>query len=127
MHHSGHRKAVFHFGVGYAVAAHQRHPGLLYFVQSAPQNFLQDGDIHIPAGEADHIHRGYRPAAHRINIADGIGGGNLPETVRVVDNRRDKIDRLNNGDIIGNFVNAGIVQPVDASQHIRIWRRNKTT
>ena len=38
--------------------------------------------------------RGQRPAAHRVDVADGVGGGDLAVDVRVVDDRREEIDGL---------------------------------
>ena len=38
--------------------------------------------------------RGQRTAAHRIDVADGVGRGDLAVDVRVVDDRREEIDGL---------------------------------
>ena len=38
--------------------------------------------------------RGERAAAHRVDVADRVGRGNLAVDVRVVDDRREEVDRL---------------------------------
>ncbi len=38
--------------------------------------------------------RGERTAAHRIHVAHGVGGGDLSVDERIVDDRREEIDRL---------------------------------
>ena len=41
--------------------------------------------------------RGQRPAAHRVDVADGVRGRDLAVDVGVVDDRREEIDGLHEG------------------------------
>jgi len=52
-----------------------------------------------PLGKQTTFNRSDRSPAHSVNVADGIGRSNLPETVRIIHNWRNKINRLNDGGI----------------------------
>ena len=55
----------------------------------------------VPAGKADDVQRGERLAAHRVDVRQRVRRGDLPEEIRIVDDRREKIDRLNEREIVG--------------------------
>jgi hypothetical protein len=88
------------------------------FFQTALQYFLQDGFSHGLFREPDDIHGRERPAAHGVHIAEGVGRGDLPETVWVVDDGREKIQGLNQGQIVPNFIDTGIVRGFPPDQEV---------
>jgi hypothetical protein len=81
---------------------------------------LEDGPIHLLDGKGDHVHGDQGLTPHGIDITEGVGGGNLPEAEGVVHDGREKIDGLDEGNIIGQLIYPGIVQMVYAHQEIRM-------
>src|SRR5258707_11646443 len=65
-----------------AMAADHRASGLDHLRKTAGQYALENFEVSL-LGEADQRERGQRPATHGINVAEGVGGGDLPESVRV--------------------------------------------
>ena len=64
--------------------------------------------------------RGDRLAAHGIDIAQRVGGGDGAKGVRIVDNGREEIDGLHQSELRRQLVHAGIVGGVKPYQHILI-------
>ncbi len=60
------------------------------------------------------------PSAHGVDVTQGVGGGNLSEGVRVVNDRGEKIHGLDQRLCGGNFVHSGVVGCVKANQDIRV-------
>ena len=99
-----HRQPVFGFVVVNGVAADDEAVGLGGLVVAAAQYIAQ----HIGGqggGEADHIQGKQRPAAHRVDVAQGIGRGHGAELVGVVGDRGEKVH--------GHHQRRFVVQPVD--------------
>ena len=67
-------------------------------------------------GKAGDRQRGERPAAHRIDVAQRIGGGDLAVDVRVVDDRREEIHRLHQRRPTLPRVHTGIVRSPEVDQ-----------
>jgi len=70
-----------------------------------------------------------RLAAHGVHIAQRIRRGDLTEEVRVVHNRGEEVDRLDDGNLVGDAVHGGVVAAVVADQkrgirHIRQVSKN---
>ena len=61
------------------------------------------------------IHGKFWFAAHGIDITDCIAGGNLSEKVRIIRNRRKKINRLYDCGIIIDFIYRCIITFVEAA------------
>ena len=59
--------------------------------------------------EADEVQRGDRPAAHRVDVGQRVGRGDPAEVVRVVDDRREEVDRLHEREVVAQPVDAGVV------------------
>ena len=60
------------------------------------------------------------PAAHGIHIAQRIGGGDLAEDVRIVDDGGEEVDRLDERQLRRELIHAGVVGCVKADEHIGI-------
>ena len=59
-------------------------------------------------------------SAHGVDVAEGVGGGDLPEQVGVVGNGREEIHRLHQGQLIGDFVDRGVVALIKPHQQIGV-------
>jgi hypothetical protein len=60
------------------------------------------------------------PAAHGVNVAQRIGGSDLAENERVVDQRGKEIDRLHEGGVRRDPIDARIVRCLETDQQVRI-------
>src|SRR5262249_4060967 len=59
-------------------------------------------------------------AAHRVHVAQGVGGGNLAVNEGVVDDGGKKVDGLHNGQVVREAVHARIVVRLDADEQVRV-------
>ena len=105
---SRHGEAVFGLVVLDAVPADQEDARLPHLVQPAPENVPQDGNIEFIDGKADDVHRCQGIAPHGIDIAEGVGHGDLAEGVRVIDYGGEEIHRLDNRQIVAEFIDPGV-------------------
>ena len=87
---------------------------------TAAQDLPQHVQIHA-LGEADKIQCRFDLTAHSVDIAQGIGRGDLPEGIGVIDHRREEIHRLHQGNILGNAVDGSIVPAVVANQKVGVF------
>ncbi len=90
-----------------------------HLAEAAGQNLLQDAEIAL-LGKADQGERRERMAAHGIDVAERVGGGDLPEGVRVIDDRGKEVDRLDERQLRRELIHAGVVGFVEADQHVGI-------
>ncbi len=75
--------------------------------------------------KSHYIKRGQRPAAHRENVRERIGCGDLAVSKRVVHDRGKEIHGLNKGAMSIDSINAGVVERVRVHEHVRvaiIWK-----
>lgn len=93
-----------------------------HFVVASAQNLAQYPAGHIRSREGDDIQGRKRPSPHREDIGEGIGCGNLTETVRVIDDRRKKIHGLNQRLVFTDTKHPGVVSFVEPDQKIRVRR-----
>ena len=70
--------------------------------------------------KADDRESGYRPAAHRVDVAQRIGGGNLAEDERVIYQRSKEIDGLDEGKVRRNAIDACVIRGVETNQQVRV-------
>ena len=80
------------------MAAQNRAAGLVHLLRAALQNLFQVARIALARIGEDRERRDW-PPAHRIDIAQRIGGGDRAEGVRVIDNRREEVDGLHQGEL----------------------------
>ena len=71
-------------------------------------------------GKGDDIHGGQGFAAHRVDVAEAVGRRDLAEQIGVVHDRREEIQGLDQGGLIIQAVDAGVVGRVDSHQNIRV-------
>jgi hypothetical protein len=120
MDKTGHGQAIFQFTVFDTVAAHKHDVGLPYLVQPALNDPAQDGDVQFLEREGDQVHGCLGCAAHGVDIAQGVGSGNLPERVGIVHDGRKKIHGLNESQIVVYPVNAGVIGALQPHQDVLI-------
>jgi hypothetical protein len=116
---AGDRVTEFDFGIVDAVAAENRATGFAHFLETAEQNLFENFRVAL-AGKRDNRECGDRRTAHRVDIAQRIGGGDGAEGKRVVDNRREKIDGLHERKLVRQTIHSGVVGSIEADQNIRI-------
>jgi hypothetical protein len=63
---------------------------------------------------------GDRPAAHRVNVAERVGGGNGSVGERVVHDGCEEIHGLHEGELRRQLVDAGIVGGLKPDQHVLV-------
>ena len=74
----------------------------------------------LSSGKSDDVQRGERLAAHRVDVRQRVRGGDLPEEVRIVDDRREEVDRLHEREIVGQQEDARVVECLAADEQARI-------
>ena len=83
------------------------------------ENFIGDD----ADGKTDDRKRRDRATAHGIHVAYRVGRRNLSEGVRIVDRRREDVDRLHQRLVFVEFVHTGIVGRGHPHQDARIGDR----
>ena len=69
-----------------------------------------------------HIQRRQWPATHGINIRNGIGSGNLPEPVWIINRWCYKINGIDHGDLRRYFIDGGIIRRLKTHEQVTIIR-----
>ena len=111
----GHGKAILRLGVVHRVAADDEHPRLPC-LGGASLEYPGEDVLRERGGESDYVEGEQRRSPHRVDVAEGVRRGHLSEDVRVVDDRREKIDRLDEGDVVVQPVYGGVVGRADPDQ-----------
>ena len=79
-------------------------------------------DLHRERHERE---REDRPAAHRIDVGEGVRRGDPSEEPGVVHDGREEVDRLDDGLAAGDPVHRGVVRLGVADEQVRVGRRGK--
>ena len=69
---------------------------------------------------ANDVERRPGRSTHRINVRERVGRGNLPVNERIVNNRREKIDRAHQGKVFADKIDASVVSGRDSDQEIGV-------
>ncbi len=101
------------FVVADAVSADNRATGFHHLGKSAGQDSLQNGEIAF-FRKADQGQGGERTSAHGVDVAERIGGGNLPERVRVIHDGREEVGGLHQCGVRADLIHAGVVGVIEA-------------
>jgi len=96
------------------------------FVLAAPQDVGQRFQRERIFGPSNHIQDRYRCAAHGVAIGQRIRRGDLTEGERIVNDRREKIDRLDQRQLVVYLDDACIVGGVGADQQSWIVYRRQS-
>ena len=118
MYETSDGQAVLGLLVKNAVSPGNQRSGLIRLFIAAPEHGMHGLLRHI-LGHAHDVQRQFRLAAHGVYIRERIGGCDLAKKMRVVCNRREKIQRLHDCKVVAHPIDAGIVGLVKA--HQQIW------
>jgi len=80
----------------------------------------QDLQWQLVARERDNVERGDRHATHGVHIRERVRGRYLAERERVIDDRREKVHRLDEREIVGQQKDARVVERFAADQELRM-------
>jgi hypothetical protein len=117
------RVAEFDFGIVDAVAAEDGASGFAHFFEAAAQDGFEDveiGGFFAGAGKSDDGESGEGSASHGIHVAERIGGGDGAEGERVVYDRGEEVNGLDECEILAEKVHSGIVGCIEADKDIRV-------
>ena len=95
--------------------------GLGDLVQGTCDNAVQLFRRKFPGGEADEVQAGDWACAHGINVTDGVCRGDLAIGERVVDRGRDVVSGSDDGNLLAQLVDTGIIAGVKTNEQIRIF------
>ena len=113
-----HRVAELHFRVAHGVAAEQRDAGFAQLVVAAEEDLPDRLGVEDLVGEPGDRERGDGRAAHRVDVAQRVGRRDLSVGERVVDDRREEVDRLDQRRPAARPpVHTGIVRGPEVDQH----------
>ncbi len=101
------------FFVADAVAADHCAIGLHHFGEAAGKDAFENGEVGF-VGEAHEGERGEGPSSHGIDVAKGVGGGDLAEGVGIVDDGREEVDGLNERLVRSELIHSGVVGVIEA-------------
>ena len=104
------------------VAPDYRAVCLFHFVEAAADNLFEDRRVAF-FGIADDGERGDGFAAHGVDVAEGVGSGDLPEGERIVDDRCEKIHRLHQRKVVVDQIHPCVVVGAEANEYVRISRQ----
>ena len=119
MRRADHREAVFRLRVADRVAAGERATRLADLGRGAGEDLGQDVARQV-LGECRDRQREQHPAAHREDVGQRIRRGDLPERPRVVDERREEVERADDRQVVADAVDGRVVGRVQAGDERRV-------
>ena len=117
--------AVLGFGVVDRVTAQHGNPGFASLFGAAADDLLDQACLQKLARERKQVQREQRLRAHRVQVGQGVGGANSPEVVRVIHDRREEVQRHDQGAVAGDLVDSGIVPRGRIGEDARVGYRKK--
>jgi hypothetical protein len=124
MDHPGHGVAEFEFVIADRMSTDDGATRFRHFRETAAQDLFEDFR-RTGSGERQDRERGNWPAAHGIHIAERVGGSDLAEKLRIIENGREKIHGLNYGEIVCESIYGCIVAGFKTDDDVRINLRWK--
>ena len=112
-----HGQTVFDRPVMDGMAAREETACFLYLFRPAAQDVPENAKV-LFFRKGDDIERRQYPAAHGVDIAQGIGCANLAEHVRVRHHRREKVYGLDEGQVIPQADHCRIIRPIKPDEQI---------
>ena len=111
------RQPVLRLRVADGVAAGERAAGLADLGRGAGEDLGQHVARQV-LGEGRDRQREQDPAAHREDVGQGVGRGDLAERPRVVDERREEVERADDREVVADAVDGGVVGRVEAGDQV---------
>src|SRR5689334_23765939 len=100
----------------------QRHAVMVECFQTATHDLRQDRRIDAGFWETRNRHRRDRCSGHRPNVVDRIERTDAAEVERVVDNRRKKVERLHQSEVVAETVYSRVVGGVETDNQVWVVR-----
>ncbi len=116
----GYGQPELRLGVFDAMPADQTDARFRDFVRSALQNSGKFARVAVVDRVAKQVHGRDRSAAHCVDVGERIGGGDLPELIGIVHDRREKVYGLDEGQIGGDTIDARVVAGCQADEKVGI-------
>ena len=76
---AGCRQSVFDLDVAHRMPTDDHRPGFLYFFSTTTKDLAENLEIELVVGKANNVQRGRRSGAHRVDVAQRVRDGDLPE------------------------------------------------
>ena len=122
MDDAGHGEAVLGLVVVDRMAAHHRDARGRGDVGTPAQDLAQDRFPELFEREGHEVQRGDGPPTHRVDVGERVGGRDPPEVVGVVHDRREEVGRVDERQLVGEPVDAGVVGRLRAHEDVRVDR-----
>ncbi len=103
-------QAKLYLVVGDCVATNDYRARRVDDVLPSAENLAEHFDRQLARREGSDVHRGEGLAAHRVDIGQCVGGCNATEVVRVIDDRREEVNGLDEGEIVGQAKDPRVVE-----------------
>ncbi len=120
-HNASDDETIFWLGIVDGVPADDLDTGFAGHGSAALHDPAQHFNRQLARRKTDDVEREQRPAAHRVHITERIGCGDAAEIKRIVDDRRDKVDGLNDDSIVVEPICRRIIGGRGADQDRRIF------
>ena len=108
-----------------AVAADDDGPGRSHALGPTPDDVGEHVEIKLPFRKPDDVEGRDRLAAHRVDVAQRVGGSDLAERVRVVHDRREEIDGVDDRQVVAQAEYSRIVGRLGSDDQIRMIERRE--
>ena len=114
---AGDGEAVLRLVVVQRVAAGDDAARLGDLLRAAAHDLAEDRRVERLRERRD-VERHQHLAAHRVDVAHGVRRGDRAERVRVVDDGREEVDRLDDRQVVGQAVDGGVVGAVEPDEEV---------
>ena len=98
---------------------------LICLVDGASEDLRQDLARQSPAREPDQAERRQGHSGHGVDVAQGVRRGDRPEIIRSIDDRREKIGRHNECQVVADPINRSVVGRRVTNDHVGIGDRRQ--
>lgn len=124
---AGHGESVLQFLVDDGMPADDGCASLMDLVLSSAEDFTEYLDRQLRGRKSDDAERGQWLTAHGVHVGQRVGGSDLAELVRIVDDRREEVDGLDERETVGQpedpRVIEGLATDKDSGIGSRVQRR----
>src|SRR6476619_7077754 len=93
----------------------------MHFLLTAGKYSGENFEWQVFGRKGNDVHRRQWLSAHRIDVGQRIRGGDLAEVERIVDDGREEVHRLHEGEIIGDTKDPGVVEGLSADEQAWIF------
>ncbi len=120
MHRSDDRESVLRLGIVDRVTADDADARLVSLLAAAGQDLGQHVHRQLVSRKADDVHREERPPAHRVDVAERVGGGDPAEGARLIHDRGEKVHRRDQRRFVVQLIDARVVGKLRSDQDVWI-------